>query len=918
MSIGEFGLVSPYGAIAFGDIHTLLGYQRQPPFMTVDHMGGTFIDALSGTDSIRVDRIAGVAHAASVFVPFHQYLSSGGSVVDGNSFRSVRTDLPSVSWVLSASTGSPIMQAFRDRTYGNEFISVHIDGSANLTSDVSATSATFTSSAWFPPGGASTSMAEQGFTIFFQRTRFGTVPAASEAPVEITWEVAGETFKAAFSTASPVKLYRGSEQIRADIAYQNQPAMAGGTPMGDIGGTQYLQVMVVGGRMQINAPGIGVPVVVHLNRIWKAEIEEASGTSATLPEGLGGSLPPTPFPAVYWRSGQFPTAASRTSVNVTARAGNVLTLSASGITDKDQIAVVEPRVNEVSIKFSKFTQASFSMHLARWAPSFSYTSVQNGMGIVPDVSTPFYYDVSLPGETKTNLASGDSFSPVDFPNHNITITDAPGISGTELTQYILDCTSDGTGDFSVGGVNTARYTPAIERVLTRVDGMIDDIDTEGVAASTFNVVPTAISNVFSGWDETLTVNLQTMRISQTGTIWLNNQEGIAALAAATGVNGAGNVAVLLRWGWKHQFGMVGGEGVGWDGVSTGPGWARLWGFADTYFYTSKLGVTHHVEVPLKSTITYADDTPILAPPNVDGWNHYFAMRWCINYMGVPDSMIGFLDKVPATPDTVSVDDPDAPEGYFLPVGVGSMPWTPISRQLMVGELMASIQALTGYILYVDAFGRWQYEPFLRPAGGTPKRVFRQSTPYDAKGGLTALWGLKTTISTMDVRTTIALVGIDAMSPTGPLAPIIYRKEDAAAIDSPVGSQPMNYVGRRKLFAMIDSRFASLKFTKDSGDRIYRIMRLPSIRVEFTCWGQPDLYPMDEIVVEDWRSGLTDFPATDAAWVKLTIIWMNTRCEVLSTGQVMPVTSIVAIYIPEEPAGDTGGNGIPTTGDPAPE
>ena len=45
MGIDTNPVVSPHGAIAFGDVHTLLGSQRQPPFAWVDHMGGTFLDA---------------------------------------------------------------------------------------------------------------------------------------------------------------------------------------------------------------------------------------------------------------------------------------------------------------------------------------------------------------------------------------------------------------------------------------------------------------------------------------------------------------------------------------------------------------------------------------------------------------------------------------------------------------------------------------------------------------------------------------------------------------------------------------------------------------------------------------------------------------------------------------------------------
>lgn len=902
MALTASGLVAPYGAIAFGDVHTLLGSQQQPPFAWVDHMGGTFLDSLKSTTNAKFDRVMGLAHAAMVFVPFHQTLISGGSVVDGGVYSTARTDLPVVNWALSASAGSPLIQAFRDRTFANEYMSVHLDGSKNYTTDVAAMSAEFTATTWNPPGGASTAMSEQGFTMFFQRTRFGTVAAAAAADIEISWTISGEVFKAVLSTAKTVKVFRGSEEVRSAVTSPNPLGLTGGAPMQDLGGNLWIQVQVVGGRLSVNAPNMGLPIIVNLNRLWRADVDSApSSTTPQMVEGSAVRFPAPSFAAKAWPSGQFPTAASRKSITVTARSGDLLSVSGATILETDQIAVVEPKITSVGIKFTKFTQASFSLHLARWSPTFEYDSVQQGMGITPDPSTPFVFDVSLSGETKIGLASGASFTPMDFSTHSITVTD---VTSGQLAQYTLQCASSGSGDFSYGGQTTTRYTPAVERVCSRMDGIVEDVDESAVVSTVFNLVPDDLNRHLAGFSEVLEFDIANLRVRQQMSLDLFNWEGIASLSAITGVAGAGNVAALMRWGWQHQVGISGGEGDAWTGGGVGPGWARMWGYCDTYTYTSQQG-RHMMRMSVKSMMDRLDEAIIVCPPNIDGWNHFWAVKWILNYCGIPDNRIGFLPMCPAAPDLVAAGDPDGPNGYFLPIGVGSQPWTPIDRRISASQLLATIQSVTGYVLYADAYGVMQYESFLRAGTATPKRVFRERYPYDTKHGLTTMWGLSTTISTADTRNVVAVVGMDIFNPAGSrLDTTDYRKVDEASISSLPGAQPANYVGWRKIFAMLDTRFASAALTRSAAERQFAIMRLPQIVCSFTCWGQPDLYPMDQIAVEDWRSGLTAYPATEADWLVLTITRMSTRLESLN-GAIMPVSQITAQYIPLEAAGEVG-------------
>ena len=198
------------------------------------------------------------------------------------------------------------------------------------------------------------------------------------------------------------------------------------------------------------------------------------------------------------------------------------------------------------------------------------------------------------------------------------------------------------------------------------------------------------------------------------------------------------------------------------------------------------------------------------------------------------------------------------------MGIGANPWTPIYNNIKVGELLAMIQQTTGYVMYCDAMGNYQYEPFLRSTpAGVPKRVFRTRDIMDTNLGLVQYAAERVTFSTKDVRNKIGLLGIDAYGP-GALDPILKKFEDSASISSAVGSQPINYVGFPQTFFWIDSRFVSYPFALASAQRIYDMLRQPTIEVTFQCTGgQPDLYVMDWIVMEHWRSGLTGFPATAA-------------------------------------------------------
>jgi hypothetical protein len=370
---------------------------------------------------------------------------------------------------------------------------------------------------------------------------------------------------------------------------------------------------------------------------------------------------------------------------------------------------------------------------------------------------------------------------------------------------------------------------------------------------------------------------------------------------------------MWRWGYAHQENDS-INGPVWSGLESAPasqqpGFSRMYGFCDTYAFQGRSG-SYTMSMSGKSLTARLDDTTFYAPPNFDGWNHYRAVYTILQMAGVPDEKIAFLSEVPSDPYGLQPTDPDyATGGYYLPIGIGSNPWTPITRGMTAGQLLSMIQQVTQFVLYADSLGMWQYLPFLRDATGNPKRIFREYYPYDSNFGLTQMWDVEVVTSTADVRNEVIILGIDAYNPVSYLDPILVARRDLDSINAPSGEQPANYVGWKKNFAMVDSRFATHKFAEQTAEKLFNQMRQPSIQVAFTCWGQPDIYPMDFIAIEYQRSGISGFPAvltpTSKNTIPLFVTGITTNITRTSRGTLTPTSRITARYIPLEGYGSTG-------------
>lgn len=975
------GKVSVIGMLGFGDVHTIHGNQLQPSFVWVDHMGGTIMDTLTNPTNMKADRVIGVAHAAPVFIPFHQqiYTTDTTFPADDGVYRAQQSGIPVVRWSSEKyGTVTPKQTSYADRLYGFEFFDTVLPATASL-SDAPNMDQTYVTDFWrASPSGSDVQWNEQGFTLFLQKQKLGYASDVLAQKFDVEWSVFGinsnivtqfpAKFKLSITQGSAPILSCDGRDLRASVSFGTHPVgMIGSLPSIDITQMQFVQVMIVGGRMQVTMSGLGVPMVIHLDRLWHATIvgvpvdedNEPIVTLAYVPKGVarrlpGGDVLTRDIMVQAWPSGQSPIISganqNANQVIITDRweAGTCPEIPAATMlddydviktttlfTEAMEIGVLEPRISQVSVAVAGFSQYSFSVHPIRFASEFSYTSIQQQLGFTPqspeDVPT---FDLHMHGDIAKELASGVTYECNHITTARIVVTDER-LPGTQVSQYSL-AASTTEPPLTYAGVNTVRYTPGIERISIRYKGITElEPPVEG-SYSLFDI-GTGANNCAEwlvGVVEESSFDFGSLRVYQNLNLTFNNYIGMAAFAQNTGINGAGNIAACWRWGYQHSDGIQSQEGRGWwddppenEGdpptPTYGPGWSRLYGFCDTYAYAGTTG-RYTVTLQCKSMMARLDDTVFHAPPNMDGWNHFRAVYTLLSMAGIPDDRIGFktddplTNMVPDDPYGLEPADPDfATGGYFLPVGVGSNPWTPIARSMTVGQLMSMIQQVTQFVLFVDELGIWQYMPFMRDSSGLPRRIFREYFPYDSNQGLTQMWDVNVTFSTADVRNEVILVGLDAYNPLTFLDPIFAAERDEMSINAPVGQQPANYVGWKKNFAMTDSRFATADFAKKTAKRIFDTMRQPAIIVTFSCWGQPDLYPMDFIGVEYQRSGLSGYPAILGVspesdnTVPLFVTKVSTSMTRTERG-LIPQTRVEARYIPLEGYQEIA-NGVSTVG-----
>lgn len=842
-------MLKTVGQLFLGDMHTLHGFQVQPAFAETDILYVLGPQNMIEVEGLLWDRHHDCTHLGARFVPFNQ---KGTLTTIRDRGLHTETGLPAVRWeTITTTGGNQNLQEFKDSHYGFAYLQ------STVKNDSDAQTATVVAEATHleRSDGQSRPMKEREVAIHFSRNNFAR---ASTGPgkVSIEVKVGGYWYKAEVTSTKPTTVHHSSD---GGTSYaQVKDHLKGGTSdhhgagsTGDVRMNQQVEirVKVANGRLTISQAGsAAVPLTISLARYTRWGVLGISLQTLQLPRGAVENLPPVPFAAQAWRGGVGAEATLR-QLTVTAvnAATDQVTVSGSlaGISAGATFDILDMRIEGVRVTAEGFTQFAWSVHPIRYQTTGHYIRAPFQTGFVPAPGTLAGFVMHTDAEVGGVLDSA-VYHPALVPGSSL--SPQLTLSGT-VGYYRMDFTgadknlSDAEDFDSYLGEDYAEDTPILTRVTTRFAGI------EEVPGDAYTVVPIGLGgqNPVKNISESVAFDPAALTIRHSASIVLDNFNGVGVLSSQVGINGFGNVGVGFRLGYQHQQVLINDGGVGFP---------RFWGFSSRRTFTTESGGgAANMIVDCTDQMAQLAEVLIAAPPDLDGHNHYWAMAYLAQVAGIPLSRMAFAPLVPSDPYGVAPGDTSP---YFLPMGAGMHPWTPVNRTLPVLSLMDQVRKTTGYLLFFDARGYLRYEPFLpifQYLGG-PKRIFTPWSGTDWQGGQTEMWSLSVSTDVTEVRNQTLLVGIDSEQSWGIIA---SKLEDAASISSPPGLQPINYKGYRSPFVWMDSRFANEGFALRSASRLFLWLRQPAITVTFSCWAQPDLFPLDMIWVQDWRSGIAGLP-----------------------------------------------------------
>jgi len=274
-----------------------------------------------------------------------------------------------------------------------------------------------------------------------------------------------------------------------------------------------------------------------------------------------------------------------------------------------------------------------------------------------------------------------------------------------------------------------------------------------------------------------------------------------------------------QWGLQRQFtGIAGGE-ISWD---------------------RQAAPESLVSVSVEDLSKIPREYELMNVPWMDGWCHYYAIRFLARLAGLTDEAMDF--PYCESPDCSN------PDHYHLPMGEGGKPLMYFPPGTPAWGAMLRIRKLVGYVMYFNALGRLRYYPWVRTSPGPFKRVYHEVySPVEGNTGELTHFAYRR--STATIRNTFTILGVDAYGPLW--RPVIAHRGDWRSIYDP--SAP-NYVGFRKPAAWSDTQFTNPEYADDAAQRIFDLLRLPSEEVSFgLALGDPEIFPLDVIAVVEYKS-----------------------------------------------------------------
>lgn len=477
--------------------------------------------------------------------------------------------------------------------------------------------------------------------------------------------------------------------------------------------------------------------------------------------------------------------------------------------------LANPTITAVRMAASQFSLFECDVHATKFHTEGVLRSARIPIGFSPQ-NEPYYTLYGASGaETR---ASGEPWAVAYPPGSTLTATQA-GEPSDEEQRYELAIVNHHGNEYA--GTAYADNTA----ICTRVNVNVDGIWVSGARQAT-HLIPKSFVR------ENIQFDPNSLCIGQRVEFDVDNWRGQWR-------GHSGNMAVTLWLGYQEPF---------------TPLFPRFTGECPSYTFQRPAGN--------RSTLTFhcrdrmwMFDRPIAAPPPMDGWNHYYAVAFLAEFCGVTRSQMAFARLIPSDPFSAAPGDM---QPYFLPFGSGMNPWTPRHDTMPVRQLLDYIRKPTGFMLYFDAQGYLRYERWIPELKAvTPKKVFTEHATGPDGANLSEFWNFRFSTSVESVRNSVYLIGVDPFA-TG-WNPIPCKREDLPSIYAMPGQEPQNYVGRPAPFIWVDARFADVAFAHNSATRLLQLLRIPEWVVQFSCWLQPHLYPMDVIYLAETRTGAWGVP-----------------------------------------------------------
>jgi hypothetical protein len=506
----------------------------------------------------------------------------------------------------------------------------------------------------------------------------------------------------------------------------------------------------------------------------------------------------------------------------------------------------EPRITEISVQVSNFTYLSAAAHLCKWGTFAWRRSTPINMG-EPTNGVLVYRMNGI-----SDAVIRGSYDPwtLAFPyGSQIICGISPGTSSySQDQQYDLAIYNVPAADASGQPIQWADdYYADLTAVCTRV-GI-------GAPGTWYQLLgPNARALIPKEVQEDWQFDKQNLTLRHTFSFVVDNQHGEWAGAF-------GESAVSFSVGYADPpVGLT----------------QRFVGKARRYQWERSSASQANLRVYCEDQMGQLEDGYSFSPPDMDGWNIYAAAAYLAQVAGFHASQLAFRFLVPAVdpmsgqettlgddwnamidPDGVSPADPNynpmtGEQGYFLPMGFGSKPWTPVDRVSSVMDLLNYIRQPAQALMYFDNYGYFHFEPWIPPVAGVVQAIYTEAPTGPEGANLSEVWNTEVAWDGHDIRNVFRVIGVNSVGGAGGWNPIVTWANDSDSIYSP---GVFNYVGYRKPFVQMDSKFANLPFAMSAILNYYRMMRIPGYSAGFEAFMQPGIFPMMSIQLMESKSGV---------------------------------------------------------------